>query len=101
MVVIYRIETYTNETHTLTAMVAVDDGLVLYKAVGQMQVNTPRGPQMVQFPFEIPGATLEEAFANLPAALAAGQKATEAEIRKQQLVVPTSNGHIPPNLRLA
>lgn len=62
-------------------------------AVAILNMPLPGGQTaQTQFQFDIPGATPEEAFENLPAAMEAGRVKAEAELRRQisgqNLIVP-------------
>ena len=84
-------------------------GPTVYFGSGNLQFAGGLQPLTVGFQFEIPGASVAEAFANLEAAFETGRQAAEANVRRQmeqaqrqaarQLVlpngqmVPATNGH--------
>lgn len=59
-------------------------GAPTFTGAGVLNYNTPEGVEgSVRFQFEVPGATIEEAFAMFPTAFERAKKKAEADLRTQ------------------
>lgn len=105
---LFEIRHYANDLgHSMQARVPVNDigtidGPTTYHAMGQLVFQLPNGQQGAkQFPFDIPGAMLGEAFANFPAAMEAARAQCETELKREMqaaqrtLVMPNGQS-LPP-----
>jgi hypothetical protein len=73
-----------------------DGGPAKYRALTQVQLNTPRGRVAVTVEFVIPASSVEDAFSKYAAALETAQNSLQTQLDAPRIVTPKPGFRPPP-----